>query len=372
MAAGERAQDVWIESDGLEESVSLLRSTEVPLVLQRSGNDLPSRDAENLFWLGRMVERADGAARALRVLLQQVTGDDDDESSAVNIALLRALAALGQIEPDLAIDGLKSTLPNLDVSMPAAVFNSQESLSLKATMDGIARLVNTVRDRLSADAWQTLNQLQTDWNPTPERLKRIDSSSLLQLVQKVIQGIAQFSGLSNEGMTRTQVWRFLELGRRIERVWHTATLLQAMLVKVVDREPLILEAVLDSCNSIMTYRGRYFATLQAEAVIDLLTTDDTNPRSLVYQLNRIQTHVALLPSAGMAMLGPDERLAISMRNSVRLAEPGQLAQSEDGQRQTLDRLLQRLLDQIPKLSSAISQRYLIHAGLPRAFDREST
>lgn len=371
MAAGERAQDVWIESDGLEESVSLLRSTEVPLVLKRSGNDLPSRDAENLFWLGRMVERADGAARAMRVLLRQVTGDDDGESNVVRTMLLRALAALGQIEPDLAIDGLKNALPDLDVSMPAAVFNKLESLSLKSTMDGVARLVNIVRDRLSADAWQTLNQLQTDWNPPPERLKRIDSASLLQLVQQVIQGVAQFGGLSSEGMTRTQVWRFLELGRRIERVWHTATLLQSMLVDVADPEPLILEAVLESCDSIMTYRGRYLATLQAEAVIDLLTTDDTNPRSLIYQLNRIQAHVSKLPAARLAVLGPDERLAISLHNSVRLAEPGELAQSEDGQRRSLDRLMQRMLDQIPKLSIAISQRYLIHAGLPRAFDRES-
>lgn len=371
MAAGERAQDVWIESDGPEEPVSLLRSSDVPLVLQRSGNDLPSRDAENLFWLGRMVERADGAARALRTFLQQVTGDQDDETNIVQITLLRTLAALGQIEPGLAVDGLKSALPELDESVPASVFSKQESLSLKSTMDGVARLVNTVRDRLSIDAWQTLNQLHSDWNPSSSKLKKMDSTSLLQLVQRVINAIAQFGGLASEGMTRTQVWRFLELGRRIERVWHTATILQSSLVEVVDPEPLILEAVLQSCDSIMTYRGRYLSTLQAEAVIDLLTTDDTNPRSLIFQLNRIQTHVSKLPSAGLAVLGPDERLALSLYNSVRLAEPHSLAQSEDNHRRSLDRLMQRLLDQIPKLSNAISQRYLIHAGLPRQFDRES-
>lgn len=371
MAAGERAQDVWIESDGPEEPVSLLRSSDVPLVLKRSGNDLPSRDAENLFWLGRMIERADGAARALRVLLRQQI-DEDDETNLVRTALVRALAALGQIEPGLAVDGLKHALPDLDTSVPASVFSSQEPLSLKSTMDDVARLVNTVRDRLSADAWQTLNQLHADWNPSPGRLKRIDSTSLLQLVQRVINAVAQFGGLSSEGMTRTQVWRFLELGRRIERVWHTATILQSTLVSITDPEPLILEAILESCDSIMTYRGRYLSTLQAEAVIDLLVTDDTNPRSLIFQLNRIQVHVSKLPSAGLAVLGHDERLAISLHHSVRLAEPRELAQAEDSQRRFLDRLMQRLLDQIPKLSDAISQRYLIHAGLPRPFDRETT
>ncbi|NQV26934.1 MAG: circularly permuted type 2 ATP-grasp protein, partial [Rhodopirellula sp.] len=371
MAAGERAQDVWIESDGPEEPVTLLRSSDVPLVLKRSGNDLPSRDAENLFWLGRMVERADGAARGLRVLLQHLSGDQDDESSVVRVVLVRALAALGQLEPSLAVEGLKSGLPDLEESVPASVFDLRESLSLKVTMDGVARLVNTVRDRLSADAWQTLNQLHPDWNVSATKVKQIDSTRLLQLVQRVINGVAQFGGLSSEGMTRTQVWRFLELGRRIERVWHTATILQSALVQISDPEQFVLEVVLESCDSIMTYRGRYFSTMQAEAVIDLLATDDTNPRSLIFQLNRIQEHVAKLPSARQAVLGLDERLALSLHNSVRLAEPHELAQVDDGQRRSLDRLMQRLLDQIPKLSDAISQRYLIHAGLPRAFDRDT-
>jgi uncharacterized circularly permuted ATP-grasp superfamily protein/uncharacterized alpha-E superfamily protein len=371
MATGERAQDVWIESDGREETMTLLRSSNVPLVLKRSGNDLPSRDAENLFWLGRMIERADGAARSLRVLLQQITTNADDESNGGQVGLLRALAALGQIEPGLAVDGLKNTLPDIQQSLPVSVFNSQESLSLKSTMNGVARLVNTVRDRLSVDAWLTLNQLHSAWNPSARSLKRIDSTLLLQLVQRVINAVAQFGGLSSEGMTRTQVWRFLEIGRRIERVWHTSTILQSTLVDVAEQEPLVLEAVLESCDSIMTYRGRYLSTLQAEAVIDLLVTDGTNPRSLIFQLNLIQDHVSKLPSAGQAVMGADERLALSLQNYVRLAEPRELAQVEDGQRRSLDRLLQRLLDQIPKLSDTISQRYLIHAGLPRPYDRET-
>ena len=372
MAGGERAQDVWIEGDGREESVTLLRSSETPLILKRSGNDLPSRDAENLFWLGRMVERADGTARALRVLLQQINSDDDDESGVVRIALLRTLASLGQIEPGLAVDGLRNGLPDLEEIVPASVFNTQESLSLKSTVDGVARLIHSVRDRLSVDAWQTLNQLRDDWNPSPKQLKRMDSAHLLQLAQRIINAVAAFGGLSVEGMTRTQVWRFLELGRRIERVWHTATNLQSMLVNVADPEAFVLEAILECCDSIMTYRGRYLSTLRAEAVIDLLVTDDTNPRSLVFQLDRIQSHVSKLPSAGQAVLGQDERLAMSLNNSVRLAEPRVLAQVDDGQRRSLDRLMQRLLDHVPRMSVAISQRYLIHAGLPRPFDREST
>lgn len=372
MAAGERAQDVWIEGDGREESVTLLRSTESPLVLQRSGNDLPSRDAENLYWLGRMVERADGTARVLRVLLQQITSDDESESGVVRVALLRTLASLGQVEPGLAVDGLRSGLPDIEEVVRLSIFNTQESLSLKSTMDGVARLIHSVRDRLSVDAWQTLNRLSEDWHPSARQLKELDSAHLLQLTQRIIDAAATFCGLSAEGMTRTQVWRFLELGRRLERVWHTATILQSMLVTATDAEAFVLEAVLECCDSVMTYRGRYLATIQAEAVIDLLATDDTNPRSLLFQLNHIQNHVSRLPSAGQALLGQDERLAMSLHNSVRLADPRELAQIDDDSRRALDRLMQRLLDHVPRLSDAISQRYLIHAGLPRPFDRQTS
>jgi uncharacterized alpha-E superfamily protein len=179
-----------------------------------------------------------------------------------------------------------------------------------------------------------------------------------------------FGGLASESTTRNPIWRFLELGRRLERAWSAATLLQTLLTVPGENEGPILEAVLIASDSIMTYRSRYLATLRADAVIDLLLTDETNPRSILFQIEKVHDHVTNLPFAGQAMLGPDERLAISMHNAVRLADPLELARVADGQRKALDRLLQRLTDQIPKLSDAVNQRYLIHAGLPRQFGQE--
>lgn len=367
MTSGERAQDVWIESEGPVETVSLLRSPDAPLTLKRSGNDLPSRDADNLFWLGRMVERSDGAARLFRVVLDRVVGGDIDESAADSRILLRALASLGQIEPGLAVEGFEDGLPDLESSLHQAVFDSVESRSLKSTIREVVRLVDTVRDRLSSDAWRSLHKLGAEWEGYESQRDVIDSSDLLQIVDAVISANGLFSGLASEGMTRTQVWRFLELGRRLERVWNAATLLQATLVEPLESDGLILESVLEASDSMMTYRARYLATLQTEAVIDLLLTDDTNPRSIVFQLDRIQEHVSQLPFAGQASLGPDERLAMSLQNAARLAIPQELASVEQGKRSMLETLMQQFIDQTPKLSDAISQRYLIHAGLPQQF-----
>ncbi|MBI1314034.1 hypothetical protein GC176_22290 [bacterium] len=370
MTAGQRAQDVWVESDGPVETVTLLRSPDTPLTLMRSGNDLPSRDADNLFWLGRMIERADGAARVFRVVLQRVSGSEDETSEVYRGTLLRALAALGQIEPGFAVLGLQESMPDLEHNLPQAVFNTQESRSLKSTVQEVSRLADSVRDRLSLDAWRTLSKLAATWNLSGRRVSQLDSAGLSGLVQQTINSVALFGGLSNESMTRTQVWRFLELGRRIERVWNTATLLQSTLVTPAVPEQPVLETLLEACDSILTYRTRYLATLQAEPVVDLLVVDATNPRSLLFQLERIQEHVSHLPFAAQAVLGPDERLALSLHNAVQLAEPHELCRIELDERPTLDRLMQRLIDQTPRLSESISQRYLIHAGLPRRFGED--
>ena len=119
----------------------------------------------------------------------------------------------------------------------------------------------------------------------------------------------------------------------------------------------------------MTYRSRYLATLEPAAVLDLLLTDDTNPRSLRYQLDRIEEHVTELPRGEqVAQLTAEQRLAASLRHSVLLADVYELAKPDTkGERTALIKLLSRLIDRLPKLSDAISNRYLIHAGMQRHF-----
>ena len=369
MTAGDLAQDVWVESSRPVDSVSLLPGPEASVTITRGGDDLPSRDADNLFWLGRMVERGDCAARTSRVLIHQVLSGEDTGQKSEQRVLLRALAALGQVEPGLAVDGLDQALPSLEVSLPQALFNTQEPRSLRSTVREMVRLSDSVRDRLSSDAWRSLNILSDDWQ-ADLKAGPLDMSELLRMVQRVIDSAAMFGGLASESTTRNPIWRFLELGRRLERAWNAATLLQTMLTVPCDNEGPILEATLVASDSIMTYRSRYLATLRADAVIDLLLTDETNPRSILFQIEKVHEHVTNLPFARQAILGPDERLAISLQNAVKLADPIELARTSEGQRKALDRLLQRLIDQIPKLSDAVNQRYLIHAGLPRQFGQE--
>ena len=362
MTTGERSQDLWLLSEKPIEEVSLLIPAGQSVALRRSGAELPSRVADNLFWLGRNVERAEGSARLLRTVLTSMTGETEYRSELQS--LLRALAEQGQIDPDYVIPGLNESLPRIDISLPKAIFDTKLPKSLRSTIKAAFRLVSIVRDRVAIDAWRIIHRIDE-----ASRRPSADITDVLEFLDRLILDLVAFSGLCSESMTRTQGWRFLDLGRRVERAWQTSMLLRSTLANVTDDEQTVLESVLQTADSIMTYRSRYLATIQPAPVLDLLLTDETNPRSVAYQLAVISDHVDEMPrDEHQAVRTPEQRLALSLLNAVRLAEIHELAQpSSNDHREMLERLLKRLCDQLPHLSDIVSSRFLIHAGLPRHF-----
>lgn len=366
MTSGERSQDVWILADGPIEEVSLLTPPGQTVVLRRGGADLPSRVADSLYWLGRNVERADGTARLLRTVFASLTGESEQRSQLQ--PLLRALAEHGQIEPDYVVAGLNERLPDIAEMLPEEMFNPSRRRSLRATIDEAVRLVSMVRDRVSVDAWRIIHRLDAV-DRRPRRRRTHDASHVLTVLDRLITELAAFAGLVNESMTRTQGWRFLDLGRRIERTTHTALLLRSTMTHRLPDERPVLEAILQTADSIMTLRTRYLGTVEPAAVLDLLLTDETNPRSIAYQLSVIKAHVDELPrDETQAIRTPEEKLAMSLLNMVRMADVFELIQIDsDAKRPSLERLLLRLSERLPKLSDAVSGRFLTHAGLPRHF-----
>jgi uncharacterized alpha-E superfamily protein len=122
---------------------------------------------------------------------------------------------------------------------------------------------------------------------------------------------------------------------------------------------------------LMTYRSRYLLQLQSTAVIDLLINDDTNPRSIAYQLKAIERFLGELPTDGQkSELGPDQKLASELATAVFSSKPTELSiVNAKAIRPKLSELLEQLLDGLPKLSDAISARYLIHTATQRLTGR---
>jgi uncharacterized circularly permuted ATP-grasp superfamily protein/uncharacterized alpha-E superfamily protein len=363
---GEGSKDAWVLSDGPVHPVSLLTPPGSIQELRRSGAELPSRVADNLFWLGRHAERAEGMTRLLRTTIARMTGESVAGNSPEVSVLLRGLAELGLIEPGYAVDDLRPHLPAIEMALPFAVFNESEAASLRSTLTSMNRTASMVRERLSNDNWRLINRIFHEFAARRESAQT-DLNRLQEQLNRLIIDLLAFSGLVAESMTRTLGWRFLDIGRRLERSLHTIMLVRNLLLPLEDREAPVLDAVLEVTDCSITYRVRYLNNLQLSAVLDLLITDETNPRSVASQLVLLCDHVDNLPrNPNLPLIGEEQRIALSALTSIRMLSAEKLAHMNvPGERKKLDRLLGRIAVQLPKLSEVISSKYLIHAGLTR-------
>ena len=360
--AGEGSKDTWILADGPVKHLSLLDHPEQAIELRRIASELPSRVAEHFFWLGRHVERADSAARLLRAIALRLTSEVDPESLVELPGLVRALAEQGQIDVTEGDPGEGDHVPLLEATLPVAVFDEDRAASVRSVLNQLFRIVSVVRDRISVDTWRIAHRIDERFRPP--RYGRPQLFDLLSLVNELIIDLAAFNGMVADSMTRTQGWSFLDLGHRLERAVQTLSLLRCTLADRASVQSASLAALLEIAESSMTYRSRYKANLQYAAVLDLLLTDETNPRSVAYQLAALVGQVEHLPrDLSRPQYTQEQRIALSALHTIRMADVYMLAETEGGSKQhVLERLTVGLDTQLAKLSNAISNRYLIHAG----------
>jgi uncharacterized alpha-E superfamily protein len=181
--------------------------------------------------------------------------------------------------------------------------------------------------------------------------------------------LASVSGLISDGMNRGPSWRFLDIGRCIERAGATARLLVSADLRKSPVPPNLLKTIVEVMDVRMTYRFRYRENLQRNAVLDLTITDDTNPRSLAYQIDRLVSHVDRLPGYEATPLRSEEmRLVMAAAHVVRMLTTDDLAATTP--RAVLN-ALKTVDDSMIKLSDALTNKYLVHSGAPRQFTDSS-
>lgn len=362
MQRGGGSKDTWVLSSGPVDPFSLLPQPGAAIDISRAGGDLPSRVADNLFWLGRYVERAEAMARLARGVMVRLA----DQSVETSPELQRLLATLSGDVAVVVGEKVEAGLP-AEQRLAELLVMPEYPGGLQSTLGHIYRIASLVRDRISADTWRIINRLERDFPASTS--PGIQVNEILPGLDRLILTFAAFGGLAMESMTRGYAWRFLDIGRRIERTVATMHLLQGTLIEVLGREGPLLEAVLEIADSLMTYRRRYMTTLQAAPVLDLLLADESNPRSVGFQLARLTEHVQALPqTAAKAEVGqrtPEERLLLRRLTDLRLVDMQEEAEPEevDGRmrRARLEDLLGVMAVDLFTLSERLSQTYLSHA-----------
>ncbi|MGC3961507.1 MAG: circularly permuted type 2 ATP-grasp protein [Verrucomicrobiota bacterium] len=221
MQRGGSSKDTWITSATPVDEDTLLHAPGKNLELRRTGNNLPSRLADNFFWLGRYSERADATARLLRTSLQRFNPERSGGAHSVVVPLLQTLQTQGQLPGILDKPELRQNSEAFEAELLGAIFDPSRAGSLRQIADNLQRLAMLVRDRTSNDMWRVLSQLN-ERLATPTASMVMLSGDAVGVLNQTLLGLAAFHGLARENMTRAQAWRFIDMGLRLERAVYLA------------------------------------------------------------------------------------------------------------------------------------------------------
>ncbi|CRI66005.1 conserved hypothetical protein [Thiocapsa sp. KS1] len=376
---GGLAKDVWVVASEPERQESLLVTTEkhAPAVTQES--EVSSRVADNLFWIGRYAERAEGLVRLLRITIFKLAERSDfaasTEGSCCLRSLLEALTNQTQSFPGFIGAGAAERLRNPVPEMLSLISDPARLGGLPQTLQALGQAAYSVRDRLSADTWRIVSDIEVHLaNLTQEPPGQL--SLALDELDPLITSLVAFSALTQENMTHNEGWHFLEIGRRLERAASTASLLRSMLVPIAGEqdENMVIEAVLGVTDSLITYRRRYRAGTRIGALLDLVFQDEGNPRALAYQLMQLERLVSELPRGDLAVgRTAVEKHVLKGLTGIRLAEIDTLVQPDKAgvRRAALAAMLAESDRQSAAISDAITAQYFRHEEQPHSLLRRA-
>lgn len=295
MQRGGQAADVWVVSDRPVERETLLPQESDSFTRTRPGS-LPSRAAENLTWLGRYIERSEDTVRILRAYHVRLA-----ETSDPDMPLLADIR--DYLEP-FGIDVETAIPPGLIGTLDSAVYSAGQ-----------------IRDRFSPDGWLALKDLSKTIHQFATTVAPGDDATRAMTV--ILRKLAGFSGLLHENMYRFAGWRFLEIGRRLERGIQIArTLSRLTSAKAPDGA---LDMMLEIGDSVMTHRRQYPVQTGRRTVIDLLALDPLNPRSILFQLERLKAEIGLLPSVGgEGHMSPAAKEILQLNTQIAIKEPSDM------------------------------------------------
>ncbi|MBT0959680.1 circularly permuted type 2 ATP-grasp protein [Denitromonas iodatirespirans] len=351
MPRGGVSKDVWVRAAGPVRRVSLLKRRLGVIDLVCGGSDVPSRVGDNLFWMGRYTERSEATARLLRATLSRLsTGEDDDESSLPDL-----LAACHHMDILAAAPDPAASADEREKEVLAAVCDPTQPGSLASMSRQLSYSAGQVRERMSSDNWHALNRMARLFDRP-----LLSVGQALAAVDRAMLDSISLAGFALDDMTRDEGWRFLILGRRIERLHRLAALIEVVLRFGDAARERSLEWLLEATNAIVTYRARYRRVPEVLPVIHLLVFDDSNPHAVIFQINELDTE---LDSVARDLGHPRTDALHAMREALHRFDLTRF-EADDNRLacRALAEQLERIADDTSALSETLHKRYFTHTA----------
>ena len=402
--SGGISRDTWVLTSQPERDKTLWLNSEPERLLRsfKQSFTISSREAENLFWVGRYAERTESTARLLRTILDlyfHVLPAHDAAEIASFEKLLQALTHLTLTYPgfvggeDVDPAETDALFKQPEEELLALMLDDERAGSLVYNLRSMVNAAYAVRNQWSVDTWPVIEQAGRVWSNMSKVRADISFQQLREQLNTLLIQLRSFSGYLNESMTQGLDWRMLDIGVRIERAQMTISLVRATFAYETPREVELdlLENVLITTDNIITYRRRYKTYMRLETALEQILLDPTSPRSLIFQLEKLQ---ALLKDLPREMVGyrmsNEEKEVMSAITALRMSDLSALlatvqvtehlqpevADEHDSNsdpetngtprfRAALDQMLGELTARLNEISLLISRYYFTHAEVPQ-------
>ena len=363
MQSGSPSKDTWVTATELERDIDLEVAADT-----RQGSDtsalisLPSRVVENLYWMGRYSERAEAALRYLRTVFVMLNGEQPISAEARKI-LLRAVTQITSTQPGFT-KASDEMFGQPDKELLLVIKDGSRMGSIKSTLNAMLNSADQSKELLSTDTLRVINDLHDELDSLDYSMAGGLASAPEEALDPLVTTLAALSGLMQESMVRGVGWRFMELGKRVERAQQIITTLRALTTPVTGEtdQSTLLTTLLVSMEVLITYRRRHRNRTGVELGLELVMLDPTNPRSLLFQLEALQHHIAELPRAGKTReeLEEEERALLEAVTTLKLSRLPQLLTTSTDKREDLDRLLEQLNKLLLDFNSLVSDKHFDH------------
>jgi uncharacterized alpha-E superfamily protein len=309
------------------------------------------------------VERAENIARILRSMVPRVRRAEPAELGSI----IRLHACLGLRRSKLSrINRKPRTYPALEKELFSMLTNSKRTSSLPCALEEVSRIGGNVRERLSADMMLIIGQLRNAMRVPGHDPKEKIATELDDYPAKLtacLELLSAFSGMERENINRGSGWLFMSIGRRLERAIYLTRQLRVITRPLPAQDAPFLECLLEVADSSMTYRTRYYTTIQPLAVLDVLMADESNPRSLDFQLEHLVELYEKLPRHADADLQAMRDALASLRRidlqAIKYPPSGKAARHHP--LTAVDDCLGELEKLLPSWSNNLSSQYFNHA-----------
>jgi uncharacterized circularly permuted ATP-grasp superfamily protein/uncharacterized alpha-E superfamily protein len=368
MQEGSPSKDTWVIASEPERAWTDDKLSDIPgLSAESPADSLPSRVVENLYWLGRYAERAEASMRLLRTVFVLLNGEDPISPEAQRI-LLQTVSQLTYTLPGF-LEATPEQLANPEAELLQIVQDGNRVGSVRSTINSLLLAADESKELLSTDTIRVINDLRDALGDLDSDLAGGLASAPEEALDPLVTALAGLSGLTQESMIRSVGWRFMEMGKRIERALQTITTVKGLVTPVCEEteQATLLAALLTSMEVLITFRRRGRERRGIELGLQLVLLDNTNPRSLIFQLERLQEHLVELPNSNdmSGELDEESRALLEATTTLKLTRLPHLLKASGSRRSEVDTLMTQLAGLLREFSRMISDKHFDHRSGPQ-------